>query len=120
MSTRMKKVAAGAMIVSLLVLGVVLLSMAQGASARGTAGMMRTSAGSSCPATAGAACSMNASQCAAATASGAAASGAAACAKTARTCPAAGRQGTGARDVCPMSAGTAAPACHAVQPASVG
>ena len=115
MNTRMKKVAAGAVIVSLLVLGVVLLTMAQGALARGASGMMRTSTASSCPATAGAQCSMNASQCAAATASGAAA-----CAKTAGTCPAADRQGTGSRGVCPMRAGTAVPACHAVQPASAG
>jgi hypothetical protein len=106
MNTRMKKVAAGAVIVSLLVLGVVLLTMAQGASARGAYGMIRTSAASSCPASAGAQCSMNASQCAAATASG--------------TCPAAGRQGTGAQGACPMRAGTAAPACHAAQPGSVG
>ena len=115
MNTRMKKVAAGAMIVSLLVVGVVLLTMARGALAQGASGMMRTSAATSCPATAGAQCSMNASQCAAATASGAAA-----CAKTAGTCPAAGRQGTGSRGACPMSTGTAAPACHVAQPGSVG
>jgi hypothetical protein len=115
MNTRMKKVAAGAVIVSLLVVGVVLLTMARGGLARGAYGMMRTSAASSCPATAGVQCSMNASQCAAATASGAAA-----CAKTAGTCPAAGRQGTGARGACPMSAGTAVPACHAVQSGRVG
>jgi len=120
MNTRMKKVAAGVVIVSLLVLGVVLLTMAQSASARGASGMMRASAASSCPATAGAQCSMNASQCAAATASGVAASGAAACAKTTGTCPAADRQGTGSRGACPMRAGVAVPACHAVQPASAG
>ena len=110
MNTRMKKVAAGAVVVSLLVLGVVLLTVA-----RGAYGMMRTSAATSCPATAGAQCSMNASQCAAATASGAAA-----CVKTTGTCPAADRQGTGSRGACPMRAGTAVPACHAVQPASAG
>jgi hypothetical protein len=102
MNTRMKKVAAGAVIVSLLVLGVVLLTVARGA----YGGMMRTSAATSCPATAGAQCSMSASQCAAATASG--------------TCPAAGRQGTGAHGACPMRAGTAVPACHAAKPGSVG
>ena len=101
MNTRMKKVAVGAVIVSLLVLGVVLLTVA-----RGAYGMMRTSAATSCPATAGAQCSMNASQCAAATASG--------------TCPAADRQGTGSRGACPMRSGTAVPACHAAQPGSVG
>jgi hypothetical protein len=101
MNTRMKKVAAGAVVVSLLVLGVVLLTVA-----RGAYGMMRTSAATSCPATAGAQCSMSASQCAAATASG--------------TCPAAGRQGTGAQGACPMRAGTVVPACHAAQPGSVG
>jgi hypothetical protein len=93
---------------------------AQSVSARGAAGMMRTSASSSCPATAGEQCSMNASQCAAATASGVAASGAAACAKTTGACQAAGRQGAASRGACPMNAGTAAPACHAVQSASVG
>jgi len=101
MNTRMKKVAAGAVVVSLLVLGVVLLTVA-----RGAYGMMRTSAATSCPATAGAQCSMNASQCAAATASG--------------ICPAAGRQGTGSRGVCPVNVGAVAPACHAAQPGSVG
>ena len=101
MNTRMKKVAAGAVVVSLLVLGVVLLTVA-----RGAYGMMRASAATSCPATAGAQCSMSASQCAAATASG--------------TCPAAGRQGTGAQGACPMRAGTVVPACHAAQPGSVG
>jgi len=106
MNTRMKKVAAGAAIVSLLVVGVVLLTMAQGASARGAYGMMRPSAASNCPASAGAQCSMGASQCAAATASG--------------ICPAAGRQGTGSRGVCPVNVGAVAPACHAAQPGSVG
>jgi hypothetical protein len=101
MNTRMKKVAAGAVVVSLLVLGVVLLTVA-----RGAYGMMRTSAATSCPATAGAQCSMSASQCAAATAGG--------------TCPAAGRRGTGAQGACPMRAGTVVPACHAAQPGSVG
>jgi hypothetical protein len=102
-------------IVSLLVLGVVFLTMARGALAQGASGMMRASAASSCPATAGAQCSMNASQCAAATASGAAA-----CAKTTGTCPAADRQGMGSRGACPMRSGTAVPACHAAQPGSVG
>ncbi|MCX6099570.1 MAG: hypothetical protein NTX69_06110 [Candidatus Bipolaricaulota bacterium] len=101
MNTRMKKVAAGAVVVSLLVLGVVLLTVA-----RGAYGMMRTSAATSCPATAGAQCSMSASQCAAATASG--------------TCPATGRQGTAAQGACPMRAGTVVPACHAAEPGSVG
>jgi hypothetical protein len=101
MNTRTKKVAAGAMIVSLLVVGVVLLTIA-----RGAAGMMRTSAASSGPATEGAACSMNPSQCSAAMASG--------------TCPAVGGQAASSGRTCRMNAGTAAPACHAVQSGSVG